>query len=432
MACLRNKSHIFAVPNRVAAQAAMPRRRRSWEYLTFNQVSMEIIRVYVEYLINLCGVSGVMVPVLRHVSLIVITILLAWLSDFLGRKLLVPFIRKITSKTETTWDDALFNQTVLYSMCHIFPAIVVWELLPLVFYQYPTVQELLKRLTAIYITVMAVRLSTALIDSFKQMETKEWSSRQQYFQTFCGVMKIGIFFVAAIIVVAILLGKSPMTLFAGLGATSAILMLVFKDTIEGLVAGVRLTSNDMVHKGDWITVASAGADGTVEEISLTTVKVRNFDNTIVTVSPKTLVENSFQNWKGMQEKAGRRMSRVLYFDMSSIQPISDALKTQLQERQLLPAQALEGTPINLTLFRLLTERYLRSRSDVLSGQALMVRQLRVTPRGMPLEVYCFVANKEWVAYEHQVADIMEHIIVMAQDLQLCYIAPVPSNSDDPK
>lgn len=393
---------------------------------------MEIIKVYVEDLINLCGVSGAMVPILRHVCLILITILLAWLSDYLGRKLLVPFIRKVTAKTETTWDDTLLNKTVLYSLCRIFPAIIVWELLPLVFYQYPTVQELLKRLTAIYITVMAVRLSIALIDSFKQMKTGEWSSRRQYLQSFCGVLKIVIFFVAAIIVVAILLGKSPMTLFAGLGATSAILMLVFKDTIEGLVAGIRLTSNDMVQKGDWITVASAGADGTVEEISLTTVKVRNFDNTIVTVSPKTLVEHSFQNWKGMQEKAGRRMSRVLYFDMSSIRPVDEALKAKLIERQLLSEKDLEGAPINIALFRLLVERYLRSRSDILRHETLMVRQLKVTPRGMPLEIYCFLTNKEWVAYEHQVADVMEHIIVMARDLYLCYIEPAATNSDDPK
>lgn len=393
---------------------------------------MEIIKVYVEDLINLCGVSGAMVPILRHVCLILITILLAWLSDYLGRKLLVPFIRKVTAKTETTWDDTLLNKTVLYSLCRIFPAIIVWELLPLVFYQYPTVQELLKRLTAIYITVMAVRLSIALIDSFKQMKTGEWSSRRQYLQSFCGVLKIVIFFVAAIIVVAILLGKSPMTLFAGLGATSAILMLVFKDTIEGLVAGIRLTSNDMVQKGDWITVASAGADGTVEEISLTTVKVRNFDNTIVTVSPKTLVEHSFQNWKGMQEKAGRRMSRVLYFDMSSIRPVDEALKAKLIERQLLSEKDLEGEPINIALFRLLVERYLRSRSDILRHETLMVRQLKVTPRGMPLEIYCFLTNKEWVAYEHQVADVMEHIIVMARDLYLCYIEPAATNSDDPK
>ena len=158
---------------------------------------------------------------------------------------------------------------------------------------------------------MTVRLITVLITSFAQLETSHSSSVRQYIKTFCGVLKIVVIFIAVIVTVAIIFGKSPLSLLAGLGATSAVLMLVFKDTIEGLVAGIRLTSNEMVKKGDWITVPSTTADGIVEEISLTTVKVRNYDNTIVTVSPITLVNGSFQNWKGMQQSSGRRVKRVV-------------------------------------------------------------------------------------------------------------------------
>ena len=199
----------------------------------------------------------------------------------------------------------------------------------MVFYQYPTVRELLARLTAIYITVMSVRLATVFINSFKELDSSHRSSTQQYFHSFCGVLKILMIFIASVVVVAIVIDKSPLKLFAGLGATSAILMFVFKDTIEGLVAGIRLTSNNMLHKGDWITVASAGANGIVEEMTLTTVKVRNFDNTIITVSPTSLVNGSFQNWLGMQQSDGRRVNRVVYYDFRSVCIANSALKKNL-------------------------------------------------------------------------------------------------------
>ena len=256
---------------------------------------MEEIRISVEHLINLMGVSGPMVPVLRHVLLIIVAILLAWLSDFVCRKTLVPIVMHITRRTPTQWDDETLDRKLLITACHIVPAIVVWKLLPMVFYQYPFVREMVARLTAVYITLASVRLIVGFIDRLKENRSHRGSNARQYLQSFLGMLRILVIFIAVIVVVAILLGKNPMSLFAGLGATSAILMLVFKDTIEGLVAGVRLTSNNMLHVGDWITVSTAGINGTVTDITLTTVKVRQFDNTIMTVSPLTLVNGSFQN-----------------------------------------------------------------------------------------------------------------------------------------
>ena len=430
---------------------------------------MEEIRKFVEDLIQMAGVTGGAVPVVRHILLTITAILLAMLSDLLCRRLLVPIIMKVTDKTEVTWDDVLFNKKVLTSACHIVPAVVIWSLMPLVYLEYPIFKEILERATGIYIVVMSVRTALVFIGSFKGLESSEErrSSAQQYFHTFCGVLRILMLFVAGVVVVAILLGKNPLTLFAGLGATSAVLMLVFKDTILGLAAGVRLTSNDMLHKGDWITVKSVDANGIVEEMSLTTVKVRNFDNTIVTISPATLVNGSFQNWIGMQKSGGRRVQRKVYFDFRSIRLVDEELKARLLEKhfatedsfkpkeslQKMLAKAEVGNehqtemekdqnaglgnarqhehqvladlrspaalaPTNLQLYRKYMEKYLRERPEVNTEMTLMVRQLEATQCGLPMEFYFFVKDKVWVNYEHILAEIMEHAYALSAEFGL--------------
>ena len=386
---------------------------------------MENIKIFVEQILELSGLTGNAVPVVRHILLVIIAVILAWLAALFCRKLIVPLILKITNKIEVKWAQVLFNRKVLISACNIVPAIVVWQLLPMVFYQYPVVREVLARLTAIYITIMTVRTIVVFIDSFKKLEDERRSSMQQYFHSFCGVLKIILMFLAAIAVVSIIINKSPATLIAGLGATSAILMLVFKDTIEGLAAGIRLTSNEMLHKGDWITVEKAGADGTVEEMTLTTVKIRNFDNTIVTVSPKTLVDDSFQNWIGMQESDGRRAKRKIFFDFRSLSPITDEQRQQLIEKKYFKPEEIKEGDINMTLFRQYMEKYLASREDVNADMTLMVRQLEATSTGMPVELYFFIRNKEWVVFEHTVAEIMEYTYATAKDFNLKIYQQLP-------
>ncbi len=430
---------------------------------------MEEIRKFVEDLIQMAGVTGGAVPVVRHILLTITAILLAMLSDLLCRRLLVPIIMKVTDKTEVTWDDVLFNKKVLTSACHIVPAVVIWSLMPLVYLEYPIFKEILERATGIYIVVMSVRTALVFIGSFKGLESSEErrSSAQQYFHTFCGVLRILMLFVAGVVVVAILLDKNPLTLFAGLGATSAVLMLVFKDTILGLAAGVRLTSNDMLHKGDWITVKSVDANGIVEEMSLTTVKVRNFDNTIVTISPATLVNGSFQNWIGMQKSGGRRVQRKVYFDFRSIRLVDEELRARLLEKHFAtedsfkPKESLQKmlakaevenehqtemekdqnagpgnarqhehqvladlrnpaalAPTNLQLYRKYMEKYLRERPEVNTEMTLMVRQLEATQCGLPMEFYFFVKDKVWVNYEHILAEIMEHAYALSAEFGL--------------
>lgn len=368
-------------------------------------IILEQIRVFTEQALSLTGLSGTPVVVLRHIILIIIAALIAWLSGFICRKLILPAIERLTRHTENKWDDILLNHTVLLSICNIVPAVVIWELLPLVFYQHPVMRELLERATAIYITIMAVRAAEAFIASFNELDTgKRRSSTQQYIKSFGGLLRIAVIFIGCITIVALALGKNPMTLIAGLGATSAVLMLVFKDTIEGLVAGIRLTSNDMVSRSDWITVPGTGANGTVEDITLTTVKVRNFDNTIVTVSPKTLVSGSFQNWIGMQRSDGRRVQRTVYFDFRSIKK---------QDSQ--PSDP-DGTPqpeTNMGQFRHDISLWLSSRPDVNSDMTIMVREMEATQCGLPIEFYFFLRHKVWADYEAHLAEIMEHIYVTA-------------------
>ena len=220
------------------------------------------------------------------------------------------------------------------------------------------------------------------------------ATHQQYVNSFVGILKIILIFIAVIVAIAIALDKDPSTLFAGLGAASAILMLAFQDTIKGLVAGIRLTSNDMVRIGDRITVPGAGADGIVESITLTTVKVRNFDNTIITVTPQTLVDGSFQNWKGMKENVGRKAVRKLFVDFRSI-AIDD-----------------QGV-VNLTRYRQHMEQWLAQHPDVLHDSIIMVHQLDATPTGQPVEFVFWLKMQDALPYEHAISEIMEHALAEA-------------------
>ncbi len=360
---------------------------------------MEQISTFVEDLLLSMGVPDSAVLTICHIVLIVVAVLLAWLAGWIC-KLFVPVVTKLTAKTEARWDDALFNERVLHSVCQIVPALVVWQLLPSVFYDYPVVHEVLRRLTAVYITVMAVRSLLLFADSFRLLEDGQRTSRQQYLYSFIGVAKIILIFIAAIVVVSIIIDKDPTTLFAGLGAASAIMMLVFQDTIKGLVAGVRLTSNDMVRVGDRITVPSAGADGIVEDISLTTVKVRNFDNTIITVTPHTLVEGSFQNWKGMKENAGRKAVRKLFFDFRSIKVETSS------------------NVVNLTRYREYMEQWLSKNPEVLPDKPILVHQLDATPTGLPLEFVFWLRAQDAIPYEHAISAIMEYAYAIASDYGL--------------
>lgn len=380
---------------------------------------MEKVKIAIESLIGWMGLSGEYVPAVRYAILVVLAFVLAWLAGWLCRTFVVPVLLKITNKTDAKWDDVIFNRKVLLSACRIIPAIVIWLLLPLVFFEYPQVEEIVGRLTAIYFTIMTVRTVIVFIDSFKQLENGQRSSKQQYLYSVCGVMKILMIFISVIVVIAIIINKNPATLFAGLGAASAILMLAFQDTIKGLVAGIRLTANDMLHIGDWITVPSAGANGKVEEIALTMVKVRNFDNTVVTLSPQSLVDGSFQNWQGMIENEGRKQVRRVYYDYSSI--VTE--KPEIQEDQ----DHQEKTPLattNITRFRQDIEQWLTQHPKTIDSRPSLVRQAD-TPQatGCCLEFVFWLRSQDIISYEHDTSDIMEYIYAAGAEYGLKVYQP---------
>lgn len=381
---------------------------------------MDQITKYIEELLAYTTLSGGWLSFVTMFALCAVTALVAWLVYMLCIKVVTPLLVRITKHTDMIWDDYLLNPQVLQSACHVVPAIVVWQMLPPLFIANHVIQTLASKATAIYITITVMRLAITFIGSFKLFDSEKdhRTAAQQYFHSFCGVLKIVVLFLGIIVIVAIVIDRSPLTLLAGLGATSAVLMLVFKDSITGLVAGIRLTSNNMVSKGDWITVDKLGANGVVEDITLSTVKVRNFDNTIVTLPPQKLIEDSFQNWQGMQQSGGRRVTRMIYIDFHSIGIADDNLKQRLVERKLINKADMHTNVVNLTLFRNYIEWWIYNNKEVNTDLTFMVRQLQPTNTGLPIEVYFFLKNKEWKTYEHNLAEIMERIYAFAPEFGL--------------
>lgn len=386
---------------------------------------MEIIISFIDQILQTLGLEGSTIAIVRHTSMVIVAFLLAWLSGVFCRRIIVPLVIKLTSKTNTEWDSVMFDRQVLRTAANIVPAIVMWELLPKVFFLYPFVEETLTRLTAVYICINTTRLVLQLVDRLRFLDKRTGSSTSQYFKSFLGILKIIVLFITVIIVVSILFDKNPMTLLAGLGATSAVLMLVFKDTIEGLVAGIRLTSNEMVHVGDWITVPNTPVDGNVVDITLTTVKVRQFDNTYTTVSPLTLVNGSFKNWKGMQESGMRQVAKKIYFDARSFKLIDNKMREDLIVRNIVTEEQIKDEDVNIGLFRHYMEDYLRKRKEINSNMMIMVRQLEATQSGIPIELYFFINTTEWLNYEQIVSDVLEHVYASANEfgLQLYQMFP---------
>lgn len=299
---------------------------------------------------------------------------------------------------------------LLVVLCVVIPAAVVWNFLPsLIGEGYPRIYNIVHRVTAIYVTIVVTWLLISFANTFRTLGEHHNVPHRQYLNSFISVLKIVLICVAVIVVFAIILDKDPSTLIAGLGAASAVLMLAFQDTIKGLVAGIRLTSNKMLDMGDRITVPSAGIDGIVEEIMLTTVKVRNFDNTIVTISPQALVDGSFQNWKGMKENVGRKAVRKVYFDFRSI--VADG----------------EGV-VNLTRYRQHMEQWLRQHPLVVKENIVMVHQLDSTPTGLPLEFVFWLNMQDVLPFEHTISEIMEHAFAEANTYGLRIYQQFPDQS----
>ena len=333
----------------------------------------------------------------------------AYLVDFLCCKLLIPVIRKIAARTAFKWDNYLTGGKVLHNIFHLIPPVTFLVALPLLYPGQNWTSFVTKSLY-IYLIVIGTRLINEFISSLYAISSDSDLLRDKPMKGVYQMLKVLVVCVAVILTLGVLLERDFTTLLAGLGASAAVLMLIFKDTILGLVAGIQLSAHDMLRPGDWIIMDKYGANGTVEEVTLNTVKIRNWDNTVVTVPPYALVSDSFQNWRGMRESEGRRVARSLRIDVNSIRFCTPEELSRFSSEEWADSQTLDSSTVNLGLFRAAAEHYLRSLAQVNTDLRILVRQLEPTPEGLPVQLYFFTREKEWSAHEHIAADVIEHII----------------------
>lgn len=359
------------------------------------------------------GASADYLPYIYWVVVIFSTAFVVYVSTTLCRRVVIPVVRKLTSRTQTIWDDTLLNNNVLNNICELVPPVVLMLFFPYVFSDDSSLRVIVSRLCSVYFTIVAVKLICSVLSSLYTLSSEHEKLKNRALQGVFQMLKLVVICVGVIIVISELADKDPVNIIAGFGASAAILMLVFKDTIMGLVAGVQLSLNDMLRPGDWITIPKFGADGAVVEVTLTTVKVQNWDKTITTIPPYLLVSDSFQNWRGMWDYGGRRVKRSVYIDMNSVAFCTKEQMAQFAANGWLDGVTQEGGEVvNLSVFRNYLENYLRKHPKVNSEMMIMVRQLQPTPHGLPLELYFFSDGTDWVFYEHLQADVFEHLFAV--------------------
>ncbi len=341
--------------------------------------------------------------------------------DYLCQAIFVGGMKHYTKRAPHQWNTLLMKRRVVHHLIHILPGILVYFLLPLAFVRGKEILDFSQKICAVYIIAAILFTINGLLLVILDVYNARDKQKNRPMKGFVQVLQVLLFFIGGIVIIAVLVNKSPMTLFAGLGASAAVLMLVFKDSILGFVAGVQLSANDMLRIGDWIQLPNGVANGTVEEITLNTVKIRNWDETISTVPPYTLVNNSFQNWRGMQESGGRRVNKNIYLDMTTLKFCTPEDLDAIRKNVPLMAdyQPAEGeVPTNSQLYRIYIERYLRSLPVVNQDMDLIISQKEPTTYGVPIQVYFFSRNKVWREYERIQSDIFDHLLAIVGKFDL--------------
>lgn len=365
---------------------------------------------------------------------------LAFIADFIVKRFLLVTIKGLTAKTKTKFDDYMVENKVFDAIAHIAPALVIEFTTDFIGLDFPALADPINRITSVFIVFVVMRAISATLSALRQYLNDFTLLKDKPIDSYIQLARILLYSIAVILMVSILFDKSPLYFFSALGAVSAVLILVFKDTILGFVASIQLASNDMVRIGDWVTVTKYGADGDVIEINLATIKVRNWDNTITTIPTYAFISDSFTNWRGMTQSGGRRIKRAINVDINSIkfcsQELLEKLKTytlltdyinqkqaeisshnakyQLDESILVNGRNLT----NIGVFRVYVENYLKQNKHINQEMTLMVRQLAPTELGLPLEIYCFSASKEWVIYEGIMSDIFDHLLAAIRKFEL--------------
>ena len=365
------------------------------------------------------------------------------------RHIILTAVARLVKKTKATWDDIVFDRKVLTHVSHLVAPILLYILLPLAISNLGLL-SFIQRICMIYIIAVFLKFISSLLTALFHVYSEKEQFRDRPLKGLLQTVQVILFFIGGIIIVSILIDKSPMVLLTGLGASAAVLMLVFKDSIMGFVSGIQLSANNMLRVGDWIQMPKYGADGTVIEVTLNTVKVRNWDNTITTIPPYALVSDSFQNWRGMQESGGRRIKRSIRIDMNSVKFCTPEMLAKYKKIQLLKDYIEETEKViedynkehgidnsilvngrrqtNLGVFRAYLTNYLKSLPTVNQDLTCMVRQLQPTEQGIPLELYFFSAIKAWVPYEGVQADVFDHVLAIIPEFDL-HVFQNPTGED---
>ncbi len=401
------------------------------------------------YLIELLagyGASDTVASLGANVVLVLGVIVLSILTYYIARKIALRAIVKYITNNLIEWDNVLLERKVFQRVSYLVPAIVIYYCA--VFF--PEYQDLIRRLAVAYCILVALFVVEALLSTADDLYSGLEVSKTRPIKGYIQIAKILIFVVGLVLVIANLIGQSPIILLSGLGAMTAVLLLIFKDSILGFIAGIQLVTNDMVRIGDWIEMPKYGADGDVVEISLHTVKVENWDKTITAIPTYALVSDSFKNWRSMQDSGGRRIKRSIYIDMTSIFFCTEEMIERFKKIHLLTeyitgkqkeivdynaghsvdtSEPVNGRKItNIGTLRAYIVNYLRNHPKIHKGMTLMVRQLQPTENGLPLEIYAFTNDTNWVNHEAIQADVLDHILSIMSSFGL-RVFQVPSGHD---
>jgi len=377
------------------------------------------------------GLTEKTAELLENGIIIVIMMVLAFLSDYLAKNILIQSIKTIVTKTENSWDDIFLSKKVFHRLAHLAPALVIYYCIGFAV-DLEWLVSLIKEAMVVYMLIIALLSATSFVSSLESIYHTLPISKEKPIKGYIQLVNILLYFVFLILIYSSLTGFPAKDLLTALGAVAAILLFVFKDTILGLVASVQVSANNMVKPGDWIVVPSRDTDGTVLEISLNTVKVQNWDKTISSFPTYALINESFHNWKGMEESGGRRIKRSINIDMNSVKFLDEELKASLKKLHLLKEYIDEREQIindfntkntidttmpvngrrmtNIGIFRRYLEAYLKARADINTDMTFLVRQLQPTEKGIPIEIYVFSKVQAWADYETIQSDIFDHVL----------------------
>ncbi len=401
-----------------------------------------------DYLTSL-GLSEVLAKYLNMFALLLISIFIIYITDYLIKKLLINTFGKFSKKTKTNFDDILVENKAIRKLAHIIPLYLTLEIIPIVFVDFDYIENIATKAVKIIFILLMLRVVKSLFNSIRDYLRTLSQFKDKPIDSYIQVLMIFIWAGGILSIIAIFTDVSIWKFLTAMGAASAVLLLVFKDTILGFVASIQVTINDMVRIGDWITFDKYGADGNVTEINLATVKVQNFDKTITTIPPYALISDSFKNWRGMEKSGGRRMKRALIIKLSSIKYISENEVNKLKKIELISnymnnsqtdienynseknidkSLLINGRNLtNIGVFRKYTETYIENHSAVNKEMMIMTRQLDPTTQGIPIQIYAFSSDKRWKNYEYIMADIFDHLLAAVPYFDL-EIFELPDNT----